>query len=98
MLVYRCLNDVFGYCAGTPDSDDLRPDGRFTPGARCKLDNKTCGLYRTASEKYPETNQELGNFRVVKVTEEKLIAEGKEIKGKSKKKKKEKPEQLRLEL
>jgi len=47
---YRCLNDVFGYCKGEPETDRPLPksqDARVLMGATCKLDKATCGRYST---------------------------------------------------
>jgi hypothetical protein len=68
--MWRCLNDLFAYCAGEPQSDPLPKPFHYTgiDGKRhsyagtephCKTDQKDCKFYRTQSQvlpKVPRTN------------------------------------------
>lgn len=64
-MTWRCANDPFGYCSGTPEWEQppskvkhgysnptIEPDALF--GGSCKLDPKTCGKYITYSQRDAE--------------------------------------------
>jgi len=50
---YRCVNDLFNYCGGTPAWGE-RPKtlgpGLYSVGGNCKLDLKTCGKHQTIDQ------------------------------------------------
>jgi len=51
--MWRCLNDVFGYCSGEPERDERHSvygEDRYSAGGSCKLDLKTCGKFQTLTE------------------------------------------------
>lgn len=66
--MWRCLNDLFGYCSGEPKSD-MKDESRIeiSLGGKarahvcqvpcCKQDFKTCGQYRSFSESLPASHQ-----------------------------------------
>jgi hypothetical protein len=66
--MWRCLNDLFAYCAGEPQSDPLPKPFYYTgiddkthsyagTEPHCKKDPATCGLYRTPSQTLPKVPQ-----------------------------------------
>jgi len=65
--MYRCLNDIFGYCTETPGAvTTYRPEANFdmagkytvreVPVSRCSLDPATCGKHRTFTQVLAVTN------------------------------------------
>lgn len=52
MDYYRCANECFGYCSGTPEwnIDPRELDEGYIMGGHCKLDPNTCGKYQTFGE------------------------------------------------
>lgn len=61
--MWRCLNNLFGYCAGEPQSKskeesrwekDLggKPQAYLCSIPHCERDPETCGLYLTFTEHY----------------------------------------------
>ena len=51
--MWRCANDIFGYCSGEPKWSERcgeRGVGLFLAGGSCKLDPKTCGKFQTLTE------------------------------------------------
>jgi len=50
-MKWKCLNDIFGYCAGEPDFKQ-KPTICLGDvyGCSCKLGPKTCGKHQTLTE------------------------------------------------
>jgi len=49
-MFYRCLNDMWNYCKGEPDTDCKLPKSKedtMLVGKTCKLDKATCGKHST---------------------------------------------------
>jgi len=62
--MWRCVNDYFGYCSGTPNGPDIGQSyryldivGKYFPGIierrTCQADPKTCPHYRTSTQVPP---------------------------------------------
>lgn len=54
---YRCLNDLFAYCKGTPKEREVLDltQSIVHLGNGCTKDLKTCGHYLKESEQHPTT-------------------------------------------
>lgn len=44
--MFRCANDYFGYCTGTPEWD-VEPNPTSLGGGHCRLNPETCSKYDT---------------------------------------------------
>lgn len=60
--MWRCVNNIVGYCKDTPDFDKQTTQIRLTDGVEgfltgghCKLDYKTCGKFSVLSQTVPNT-------------------------------------------
>ncbi len=69
-MKWRCLNDTFGYCSGTPEPKtspnavkaELAEEYTFV-GGKCRLDPKTCTKYQLLSEQTASMGLVGGNYR-----------------------------------
>ncbi len=53
-MFYRCLNDFFAYCEGTPKENDKPIESAYMLN-RCSKDPKTCGHCRKESNHFAPT-------------------------------------------
>ncbi len=62
--MWRCLNDIFGYCSGEPEAEEgkeIRSGNITTMEKKCKLNPVTCGKHQILSgqvdtSKLPESS------------------------------------------
>ena len=71
-MKWRCLNDNFGYCSGTPETEVspnvAEKDGEYMYfGGKCRLDPKTCTKYQSLSEQLAGIGVVSGNYRHTQV-------------------------------
>lgn len=70
---WRCLNEPFGYCSGTPECE-VQPNVTSVlsfMGGTCKLDLKTCGKYQALSDAMAGVELVKGKYRHTVVSKKK---------------------------
>jgi len=76
--MWRCLNDVWGYCKDEPTCKrkpkEVGIEGKIFTGGECKLDPKSCGRYLSLSQQlegkhFISSGERVKKGRIVKVKE-----------------------------
>lgn len=68
--MWRCLNDIWGYCKETPafgrKPKEVGIEGKVLAGGSCKLDFKSCGKYQSLPQQLEGKHLHSSGYRVKK--------------------------------